>query len=122
MTITVQTQCEFGCTLMDVLSKFYSIHLIAIDFHFEDDDNQRERERDREGKLQLDVVVVIPIKAIIWFGGKLQVAAAQSWSIDSFFLDSFNIEAQKAVGKRQKKKELAVDFFSFLVSLIDRDF
>ena len=109
-------------TLMDVLSKFYSIHLIAIDFHFEDDDNQRERERDREGKLQLDVVVVIPIKAIIWFGGKLQVAAAQSWSIDSFFLDSFNIEAQKAVGKRQKKKELAVDFFSFLVSLIDRDF
>ena len=103
---------------MDVLSKFYSIHLIAIDFHFEDDDNQRE------GKLQLDVVVVvvIPIKAIIWFGGKLQVAAAQSWSIDSFFLDSFNIEAQKAVGKRQKKKELAVDFFSFLVSLIDRDF
>ena len=117
MTITVQTQCEFGCTLMDVLSKFYSIHLIAIDFHFEDDDNQRE------GKLQLDVVVVvIPIKAIIWFGGKLQVAAALSWSIDSFFLDSFNIEAQKAVGKRQKKKELAVDFFSFLVSLIDRDF
>ena len=95
---------------MDVLSKFYSIHLIAIDFHFEDDDNQRE------GKLQLDVVVVvvIPIKAIIWFGGKLQVAAALSWSIDSFFLDSFNIEAQKAVGKRQKKH-----FFSFLfLSLI----